>query len=41
MPERALFVIDKQGIIRYIEVMYMPAEMPDNEDLFEALRKLE
>jgi peroxiredoxin len=41
MPERALFVIDKHGIIRYIEVMHMPAEMPDNEDLFEALRKLE
>src|SRR5579884_1245606 len=41
MPERALFVIDKQGIIRYIEVMHAPAEMPDNEDLFEALRKLE
>lgn len=41
MPERALFVIDKQGIIRYIEVMHAPGEMPDNEDLFEALRKLE
>jgi peroxiredoxin (alkyl hydroperoxide reductase subunit C) len=41
MPERALFVIDKQGIIRYIEVMHSPGEMPDNEDLLEALRKLE
>ena len=40
MAERALFVIDKQGIIRYIEVMSAPGEMPDNEDLFEALRKL-
>lgn len=40
MPERALVVIDKQGMIRYIEVQHAPGEMPDNEDLFEALRKL-
>jgi peroxiredoxin (alkyl hydroperoxide reductase subunit C) len=40
MPERALFVIDKEGIIRYIEILHSPGEMPDNEDLFEALRKL-
>ncbi len=40
MPERSLLVIDKEGIIRYIEVVYTPGEMPDNEDLFEALRKL-
>ncbi|HZO74465.1 MAG TPA: redoxin domain-containing protein [Ktedonobacteraceae bacterium] len=40
MAERALFVIDKEGIIRYIEVMHSPGEMPNNEDLFEALRKL-
>ncbi|GCE16274.1 redoxin domain-containing protein [Dictyobacter kobayashii] len=40
MPERALFVIDKEGVIRYIEVQHAPGEMPDNEDLFDALRKL-
>src|SRR5579863_7884153 len=40
MPERALFVIDKEGIIRYIEVLNAPGNMPNNEDLFEALRKL-
>ncbi|HLZ55698.1 MAG TPA: peroxiredoxin [Ktedonosporobacter sp.] len=40
MAERALFVIDKEGVIRYIEVQHAPGEMPDNEDLFEALRKL-
>lgn len=40
MAERALFVIDKQGIIRYIEIQHSPGEMPNNEDLFEALRKL-
>jgi peroxiredoxin len=40
MPERALFVIDKEGVIRFIEIMHVPGDMPDNEDLFEALRKL-
>ncbi len=39
MPERSLFVIDKEGIIRYIEVTSAPGELPDNEDLVEALRK--
>ncbi len=38
--ERALFAIDKEGVIRYIEVLNSPGDMPDNEDLFEALRKL-
>ena len=40
MAERALFVIDKEGIIRYIEITNAPGDLPDNEDLFEALRKL-
>ncbi len=40
MPERALVVIDKEGVIRYIEVLNTPGDMPNNEDLFEALRKL-
>lgn len=40
MPNRALIVIDKEGIIRDIEVMNAPADLPDNEDLFEVLRKL-
>ncbi|TMC23221.1 MAG: redoxin domain-containing protein [Chloroflexi bacterium] len=40
MAERALFVIDKEGIIRYIEVVHAVGEIPNNEDLFEALRKL-
>ena len=38
--ERAIFVIDKEGIIRYIEVLNNSGDMPDNEDLFEMLRKL-
>ena len=40
MAERALIVVDKEGVIRYIEVQHSPGEMPNNEDLFEALRKL-
>lgn len=40
MSKRALIVIDKEGIIRFIEVMNSTGEMPDNEDLFDALRKL-
>jgi len=39
MPERSVFVIDKNGTIRYIEITSSPGELPDNEDLFEALRK--
>jgi peroxiredoxin (alkyl hydroperoxide reductase subunit C) len=40
MANRALIVIDKEGVIRYIEVLNNPGDMPNNEDLFEALRKL-
>ncbi|HEX4204272.1 MAG TPA: peroxiredoxin [Ktedonobacteraceae bacterium] len=40
MAERALFVIDKAGIIRYIEITSTPGDMPDNVDLFEALGKI-
>jgi peroxiredoxin len=37
---RAVFLIDKKGIIRYIELMNSNGETPDNEALFEELRKL-
>lgn len=37
--ERALFIIDTAGIIRYIDVHNI-GEQPDPEDLFEVLRKL-
>lgn len=37
--ERALFVIDKEGIIRYIDVHPID-QQPDNEEIFEVLRKL-
>ena len=36
--ERALFVIDKQGVVRYIDV-HDGGEQPDNEAIFELLRR--
>lgn len=38
--ERAIFVIDKQGVIRYIDVHDI-GEQPDNEVLFRVLAELE
>ncbi len=37
--ERAVFVVDKSGIIRYIDVHNI-GEQPDEEQIFEALEKL-
>ena len=39
ISERALFVIDKQGKIAYKDIHNI-SDQPDNEDLFEVLRKL-
>jgi len=39
MPERAIFGIDREGVIRFIEIQDSPGNMPDNENLFEALRR--
>lgn len=38
--ERAIFVIDKQGIVRYVDVHNID-EQPDNDVLFGVLNKLE
>lgn len=38
--ERALFVVDKQGIIQYVDVHNID-QQPDNEELFRVLGKLE
>jgi glutaredoxin len=38
--ERALFIIDKQGIVRYVDVHDID-DQPDNEELFKVLRQLE
>lgn len=40
MPERALFVIDKEGKIHWIHVHRPIGEAPDNEELFDVLKKL-
>ena len=40
MTERAIFVVDKQGIIRYIDIHDFN-QQPDNEVLFEGLGDLE
>lgn len=37
--ERAIFIIDKQGIVRFIDVHH-GGEQPDNRQLFEELDKL-
>ena len=39
IPERAIFIVDKQGTIRYIDVHEI-GEQPDEEVLFEELGKL-
>jgi alkyl hydroperoxide reductase subunit AhpC len=38
--ERAVFIIDKEGIIRSVSVLEL-SEVPDNEDAFEVLRQLQ
>src|SRR4029453_7377758 len=40
ISERALFVVDKEGKLAYIDIHNI-ADQPDNEDLFEVLRKLQ
>lgn len=39
MSERAIFIIDKEGKVAYIDVHDI-AKQPDNEELFEQLRKM-
>jgi len=39
MAERAVFIIDKEGTIRYIDVHEI-SEQPDEEQIFDELRKL-
>jgi peroxiredoxin (alkyl hydroperoxide reductase subunit C) len=40
MAERALIVVDKSGKVAWIHVHRPIGEVPDSEELFEALRKL-
>lgn len=39
ISERALFVVDKEGKLAYTDIHNI-ADQPDNEDLFDVLRKL-
>jgi peroxiredoxin len=38
--ERATFIVDKEGVIRFIHI-YDIGELPDNEELFAALRDID
>ena len=38
--ERAVIVVDKQGIVRYIDV-HLVGEVPENAQILEALRELD
>lgn len=38
-PDRAIFVIDKTGVIRWVK-LYESGVLPNNADLFAELRKL-
>jgi peroxiredoxin len=38
--ERAIFVVDKEGVIRYIDIHNMD-QQPDNQVLFDILKELE
>lgn len=38
-PDRSIFIVDKQGIIRWVK-LYEPGILPDNADLLAELRKL-
>jgi peroxiredoxin len=38
--ERAVYVVDKQGTIAFAKI-YDLGQQPDNEDVFEVLRKLD
>lgn len=39
-PDRALFVIDKQGIVRWVRY-YKPGELPDTVQVLDMLREIE
>ena len=38
--ERALFIVDKEGIIRYIDIHNID-DQPENQELFDVLKGLE
>lgn len=40
VTQRAIFLLDKEGVIRYIDI-HDPDDLPDNEVLFEQIRKID
>ena len=40
MTERAIFIVDKEGIVRYAHI-YDINELPDNKPLFKVLEGLQ
>ena len=39
-PDRSLFIVDKQGIIRWIKI-FKPGELPDTVLVLDALREIQ
>lgn len=39
-PDRATFIVDKQGIIRWIK-FFPPGQLPDTVELLDALREID
>ena len=39
ISERAIFIVDKEGKLAFVDIHNI-SDQPDNEDLFEVLRKL-
>ncbi len=39
-PDRSLFIVDKEGIIRWLK-LFKPGELPDTVQLLDALREIE
>ncbi|WP_018969394.1 redoxin domain-containing protein [Rubritalea marina] len=40
VPKRSAFVIDKQGVVQYAEVLEVPSDMPDFEAIQQCLKGL-
>lgn len=40
VPKRSAFVVDKEGVIRYAEVLEVPSDMPNMEAIQECLKTL-
>ncbi len=39
-PDRSYFIVDKQGILRWIKI-FKPGELPDTVQVLEALREID